>query len=70
MGTQSSNPMTRFFRSLFGFPEGEPGSCSCSGDPAAAEAAQRVKDKAEDKRGCGNEDAPETPAQPVARRPG
>ncbi len=57
MAAQARNPIVKFLRSLFGFPEGEPDSCACSGEPTAVEQAPRKKaaDRCREK-----ENAPET----------
>jgi len=63
MATQSRNPLSKFLRSLFGFPEGEPGSCACSGEPVAAEQAPREKPA---DRCCEKQNGPGISVQPTA----
>ena len=63
MASQTKNPLVRFFRGLFGFPEGEPGSCTCSGDTASAERESRKEEKAANREGSGHKPAPEAASQ-------
>ncbi len=66
MASPSQNPLLRFFRGLFGFPEGEPGSCTCSGETTAAEIKTPEKGKAAEPEGRGNKDAREASTRSAA----
>jgi hypothetical protein len=55
MATQNHSPLVQLFRRLFGFPEGQPGSCACSSGSAAGEGASREEKKGNRDSGGGGD---------------